>query len=302
MPYRRLAAIVAAAALVACAEPPADEAPAQDAEAAAPSDQEAIAAVAEYWETHYNMQHADMVASTYGDEAWVAPADGNVFEGREGIQGWLAGDMEAMAPTIDITPVETVVVGDLAMSIGSYSVSAAPEGADPVSFSGTYINSMARVDGEWVITGTVTNYDSPRPEGWAWNPPMEGEVPPDSAIFPEMITAYEAAWNAGDGAALAAMYTENARAAWTDAPLVSGRAAIEAAAMARTTTGSTLDLHEVGGEDLGDGWTGVGGWYSVTGPDGEVMRQGIWMNLVRTGEDGTPRIHWTVSNGRPGAL
>jgi len=221
MQYRRLAAFLAAGLLIACSEPPAEEAPPQ--EAAAPSDQEAIAELAEYWETHYNLQHADMVASKYGDEAWVAPADGNVFEGREGVQGWLAGTMAAMSPNIDITPVETVVVGDRAMSIGTYAVSAAPEGADPVSYSGTYINSLAKVGGEWVITGSVTNYDAPRPEGWEWSPPMEQEVPQDTAIFPEMTAAYEAAWNAGDAAALAAMYTDNARAAWTDAPLVSGR-------------------------------------------------------------------------------
>lgn len=300
MQYRRLTAVLAAGLLIACAEPPAEEAPEQ--EAAAPSDQEAIAALAEYWETHFNLQHADMVAGKYASDAWVAPADGGVFEGRAAVQGWLADDMAAMAPTIEITPAETVVVGDQAMSIGTYSVSAAPEGADPVSFSGAYINSLAKVDGEWIIMGTVTNYDSPRPEGWAWNSPPETETPPDTAIFPDMIAAYEAAWNAGDGAALAAMYTDDARAAWTDAPLLRGRAAIEAAAMARTTTGSTLDLHEVGGEEFGDGWSGVGGWYSVTDAQGTVLRQGIWMNLVQTTPDGSPRIHWTVSNGWPGEL
>lgn len=297
MRYPRLAALVAAAAFVACAEPPADEAPPPD-EPQAMSDQEAIAALADSWEAAYNAHDAAAVAAMYTEDSWVAPADGGMFEGREAILGWVTEGV-AQSPTIEITPLETMVSGDVGVGIGRYAVTVSPEGGEPMTFSGAYMNALARVDGEWLISGSTTNYDSPRPDGWDWNPPMGGEMPPENDRFPEITAAYEAAWNAGDGAGVAALYTDDAMASWTDAPFLDGKAAIEAAAMNRNTSGSTLDLHAVGGMDMGNGWEGVGGWYEVADADGTVVRRGIWMNVVRVGEDGTPLIHWTVSNGRP---
>lgn len=299
MRYRRLATLVAAAAFVACAEPPADEAPADEPQAM--TDQEAIAALADAWEAAYNAHDAAAVAAMYTEESWMAPADGGMFEGREEIQAW-AADGAAQSPTIDITPLETVVSGDLGMGIGRYTVTVPAEGGEAMSFSGAWINAVERVDGEWMIAGTTTNYDSPRPEGWEWNPAMDGEEPPENDMFPETTAAYEAAWNAGDGAGIAALYTDDAMASWTDGPILDGRAAIEAAAMDRSTSGTTLDLHAVGGMDMGAGWNGVGGWYEVADAEGTIVRAGIWMNLVRVGEDGTPRIHWTVSNGWPAGM
>lgn len=299
MRYSRFALFLAATAFVACAEPPAEEPPMEEAAAASP-DQEAIAAVADYWATHYNMQHPDMVASKYAEDAWAAPSDGGVYEGREAIAAWLA-ESAAQSPTVEIIPVETVIMGDQAMGIGRYSITVTPEGGEAMTYGGAYLNHLTKVDGEWHIAGSISNYDSARPEGWEWTA-MGDDAPEESSLFPEMLVAYENAWNAGDGAAIAEMYTDDAMAAWTDAPLVEGKAAIREAAMARNTSGSTLDLHEVGGMDLGDGWHGVGGWYSVSDAEGTVVRQGVWMNLVHAPEGGTPKIRWTVSNGTPAGL
>lgn len=295
MLYRKFAAVLAAASLVACAEPPAEEAPVE--EAAVSPDQEAIAALADYWETHYNTQQPDMVAAKYIEDAWVAPAEGGVLEGREAVLGWLT-ETTAQSPTVEISPMETMVMGDQAVGIGRWSVTVTPEGGETMTYGGAYMNHLVRVDGEWLIAGSANNYDSPRPDGWPWTA-MEGEMPEESDLFPGVLADYEAAWNAGDGAGVAALYTDDASAAWTDAPFLEGKAAIEEAAMGRNTSGSTLDLREVGGMDLGDGWHGVGGWYTVSDADGAVVRQGIWMNLVNAPEGGTPKIHWTVSNGVP---
>lgn len=305
MKYGRIAALLAVGALAACAEPADEAAPADAAapadEMTAMTDQEAIAGLAADWAAAYNRQDAAAVAGMYTDDAWVYPADGGVFEGTEGIQAWVA-DGTAQSPTIEISHMESMVVGDMAMGIGTYTVSVTPEGGEPMAFSGAYMNALEKVDGEWHIAGSVTNYDSPRPDEWEWNDPMEGDTPEENDLFPTVTAAYETAWNAGDGAGIAALYTENAMASWTDAPFLDGRAAIEEAAMARNTSDSTLDLHPVGGMDMGEGWHGVGGWYEVAGSGGNVIRTGIWMNLVRVGEDGTPRIHWTVSNGTPPAM
>ncbi|HSG46455.1 MAG TPA: nuclear transport factor 2 family protein [Longimicrobiales bacterium] len=297
MEHRRLPLALAALALVACGEPPADE----ETVAAGPAvstDQIAIAALAEYWEDQYNLHNADSVAMVYTDSAWVAPADGGMFTGRDEIRGWLAGDFAA-SPAIDITPRNNIITGDYAVDLGSYSVTVHPEGADPVSFSGTYMNALEKIDGEWKIAGTMSNYDDAPPEGWAWNPASDEPAPPDNPVSPALVEAYEAAWNAGDAAGVAALYTADALVAFSNGPVLQGAAGVEASLAARIVPGATIDIHEVGSQDLGNGWTGHGGWYEITGAEGDVVQTGFWMNVTRLQDDGTRKIHWTLTNARP---
>lgn len=305
MRYRTKAGMLVFAPLVlfACGEPPADDADMdaapEAAEAMAAADREAIDAVAEYWETHYNMHHPDMVASTYTDSAWVAPADGRMAQGLPAVQAWLAEGTEA-SPTIDITPVETLIAGDMAVGMGTYALTISPEGAEPMSYSGSYMNVMERVGDEWKIAGTMSNYDAPRPDDWQWGPPSEADMPPDDPRFPELVDAFEAAFNAGDAAAVAALYTDDAMVALSDGPILNGAGAVEESMAARMMEGATIEIHEVGNEDLGDGMYGGGGWYQITGPDGMVAQSGYWMNVVEVQADGTPRIAWSLTNARPG--
>lgn len=304
MRHRRLIPALALlpALLLGCGEPPAEEAADASApDAAMASDDAAIAALADYWETHYNMQHADMVASTYTEDAWVAPADGGMFEGRPAIEGWLTGNMEA-APTVEITPAETVVAGDVAVSMGTYAISAAPEGAEPMRFSGAYMNALEKVDGEWKIAGTISNYDAPPPDDNQWNAPPDGDTPPDAPMYPELIDAYEAAFNAGDAAAIAALYADDAKVALSNGSLLEGPAAVELDMAARITPGATIEIHEVGGYDLGAGLSARGGWYQIAGPDGAPAQTGFWMNVLRAQDDGTPEIAWSITNARPGGM
>ena len=57
-------------ALAACSGDAADTEAAADAAPEMSADEMAIAEVAEYWVTHYNMGHPDMVASRYADASW----------------------------------------------------------------------------------------------------------------------------------------------------------------------------------------------------------------------------------------
>ncbi|MEQ9569358.1 MAG: DUF4440 domain-containing protein [Longimicrobiales bacterium] len=292
-------------ALLACGEPPADdadmEAAPEAAEVMAAADHEAIDAVAEYWETHYNMQHPAMVASTYVDSAWVAPADGRMAEGLPAVEAWLTESTQA-APTIDITPGETLIAGDVAVGMGTYAITVSPEGAEPMSYSGSYMNLMGRVGDDWKIAGTMSNYDAPPPDDWQWGPSFEGEMPADDPRFPELIDAYEAAFNAGDAAAVAAHYTDDAMVALSNGPMLNGQGAVQEAMAARMMEGATIEIHEIGNLDLGDGMYGGGGWYQITGPDGMVAQSGYWMNVVEVQSDGSPKIAWSLTNARPGAL
>ncbi|NNF37137.1 MAG: DUF4440 domain-containing protein, partial [Gemmatimonadetes bacterium] len=135
MRFIRLVPALALASTVALAcggEPAADEmsdtADAAAADAMA-SDQEAIDALAEYWTTHYNMQHPEMVASVYTDSAWVTPANGGMFEGTEAITAWLT-ESTAPAPTAEVMPMETMIMGEIAVSMGTYRISMTDEAGE----------------------------------------------------------------------------------------------------------------------------------------------------------------------------
>jgi uncharacterized protein (TIGR02246 family) len=306
MRYLRLVPALAFASVVAfaCGGEPADEtaeAPETATADAMPSDEEAIDALAEYWVTHYNMQHPDMVASVYTDSAWVMPADGGMFEGREAVAAWLAGSVEP-APTATVTPVETLLRGDVAVGLGTYTVSMTDDAGETMGFSGSYMNVYEKVDGEWKVEGMLTNYDAPPPAEWQWNAPYEGEAPPSNPAFPDLIDAYEAAFNAGDAAGIAALYVDDAKAAFSNGPIVEGPAAIQASMAERMTPGATIEIHEAGNADMGDGWRGGGGWYEIMGPDGAVVQTGYWMNVLRMQDDGTPKIAWTLTNARPAGM
>ena len=291
---RRVTAIAAGLVLAACAEPapePADESPAM-------TDEEAIAAVADYWETHYNMQHPDMVASRYTDDAWVSPANGGWFEGREQVEGWLAANTAA-SPTADIMPMETVGLGDRALSMGRYSVSTTGPDGNAMEFSGAYMNELSKVDGEWRIAGSMTNYDADPPDGMQWNAMPEGDAPPDiENQLSGLVEEFEAAWNGRDAAGVAALYADGARAAFSNGPILMGPDGIEAAMAERIPEGVSLVIHQVAADPIDDTHWSSGGWYEMAGPDGSTVQTGMWWNVIRM-TDGSPEIVWTISNAFP---
>jgi ketosteroid isomerase-like protein len=247
------------------------------------------------------MQHPEMVASVYTDSAWVTPSTGGIFEGTEAITAWLTGST-APAPTIEVAPLETLIMGDRAVAMGTYRLSVTGEAGETMVNSGAYLNALEKVDGEWKIAGMMSNFDAPPPEDLVWNPMPGGDMPTGTPRFPDINAAYTAAFNAGDAAAIASMYAEDARFALSNGPILEGRAAIEEAMAARLIPGATIDIQEVGSEDMGDGWSGGGGWYAITGPDGAVAQTGFWMNVIQVQDDGTPQIAWGITNARPGGM
>jgi uncharacterized protein (TIGR02246 family) len=292
---RRTTALAAALLAASCADP----APESDAESPAMSDEEAVAAVADYWETHFNLQHPEMVASKYTEDAWTAPADGGWIEGREEIQAWLA-EMSADAATADITPVETVILGDKALSMGRYTVSTAGPDGNPMELSGAYMNALDKIDGEWRIVGSMTNYDSPRPDGWEWRSMPAGDAPPDvENQFSGLVEAFASAWNAQDPAGVAALYAEDAMTAYTGGTILEGRAAIEADVAERMQPGVSLELHQVDADQIDETHWGSGGWYAVQGPDGSTVQTGMWWNIYEVRGDEAPKIVWTFTNAFP---
>jgi uncharacterized protein (TIGR02246 family) len=92
--------------------------------------------------------------------------------------------------------------------------------------------------------------------------------------------AWQAAYNAGDAAALAALYAEDATILPPGGDAVSGRAAIQAHFAEELAQGakSTLTLREVIGH--GDMAIEIGGWSAET-PDGTHLDHGKYMTVYR---------------------
>jgi ketosteroid isomerase-like protein len=125
--------------------------------AEAPAEGGTLTAEAEEFETHWNLQHPDMVADLYTPDATVAYANGEPLEGREAVAARLAERMGAMATEIDIHPVATTELADGWRLDGGWYELKAPEGG-AVLQSGAYMNLAQRMDdGSWKARWAVSN-------------------------------------------------------------------------------------------------------------------------------------------------
>lgn len=299
-----LFAVVVVAACGGAAEEPAVEAPTEEAPAEAAeapmSDAEALDEQLEYFVTHYNMHHPDMVAELYQDDAVFLSADGSVLEGREAIQASMAEAMANMEPTLDLEAIERIITDQWAVTMGRWSIEGTPEGAEgPMMLGGHYMSASQKVDGEWLTMGVITNYDQePPPEAPRGEPPAE--APPDVADSPlaELAEYWATHYNMQHADMVASRYTEDAMVAFANRPLVQGRDAVaEQLAAAMEEGEPQITIHEVDYRDIGDGWILSGGWYEQSTAQGDVS--GGYMGLSRPDAEGNMQIHWHVSNGHP---
>ena len=262
---------------------------------------ELIAALAESYQEHYNLGQADRVADLYADDAIVQGSASEVSIGREAITASVAGFMTAMSPMLTIKPDEQVGIGDWILDRGSYANVVTPEGAEATELTGYYM-SLSKRSGDGVVLHRVTvNFDSP--------PPMAIPVPEPMAMTPltegaaaDLTSSWEEHYNAGDAAMVATHYADDAVVMFSERPMASGRAAIEAViAGAIAGMSPTADITLVEALPLGDGWALNRGTFTLTGTmEGQsVTRRGTFMTILRQAEDGTWKIQWGISNAAP---
>jgi uncharacterized protein (TIGR02246 family) len=280
---------------------------ADDAEPAATAEVDADAAVAAALEEfragyvqHYNLHHASMVADLYTDEALTLMANGEVNTGREAITASLENAM-AGNPTLEVQTEEQMIFGDRAVVRGVYGIEMAPEGMDPGMTGGHYMSVFENVDGEWKLGMVITNHNAPPGDDAVMVPPPEDGPPPDLTEGPqvELAAAWAQHYNLGHPSMVADFHTDDGVTMWANQPMAEGRAAIEAGlAGAIETMSPQITIHPVNVEDLGDGWALHLGWYELTGttPEGDVAQSGAYLNLTMTGDDGQPKIHWSLSH------
>ena len=300
----RLAPVLVLLLIVTACAPAAAPDPEPAVDAGPTDDEAAVDAVRAAYVEHYNLGHADMVADLYTEDALTLFADGGVSMGREAIQAALEAALTG-GPTASIESGGIVVMGDQAVSRGSYAIEIAAEGEEPVSLNGHFMTGFERVDGEWKISVVLTNFDAPPAPG-AQSIPGPADAPEEITEGPlaALATSYAEHFNMGHPGVVAAMYADDAVVAFADQPLDEGTEAIEASLAARADGVNQLVIHTVGSEDMGDGWTFGGGWYEVTTPtdDGEVSQVGSWLGLASTDADGTTKFKWAISNVRHGDM
>lgn len=103
----------------------------------------------------------------------------------------------------------------------------------------------------------------------------------DPSNMAERVTQWETAFNAGDDAAVAAMYAEDGARLPYQAPAVQGREAIVENIRASRERGiAKVDLELVGTETQGNlAW--AHGTYVLMTADGTVAQKGKWMNVSK---------------------
>jgi len=276
----------------------ADAAAEAEAAAALAADEAALDELREGYASHYNMGHADVVTDYFQDDGVGLFADGTVARGRDAILAFQQGQMAEGSPQVVLTDLHRKIFGNHALSMGRWDVSITAEGADPVQVGGHYMTASEKGPDAWKLMGVISNYDRQQSaemlQGTA-----SAEPPAEESTMGDMLRAYEAAWNAGDAAAVTELYADDAKAAFADLPLVEGKVLI-GEIMADRVAGQ-MELHGVRTVDLGDGWTVDGGWYRMTGLETGNFVGNYW-TVSHEDEDGVRKIDWVVSNGRPEAV
>jgi uncharacterized protein (TIGR02246 family) len=302
----RLSALMGAALLV-CACAGEEEADAVPATPDTSADEAAIEQIRADYETHYNLHHASVVADLYEDSAFALLADGVVHEGKAAILAGLEEDM-AGAPNLTLTSGGSMVFGDRAVGRGTYTVTTTPPGAPAaLTLAGSYLTNFIRTGEGWKIAGVITNLSAAPPEGLPMGDLSALPSPPENGTMQAFGATFAQHFAAGDWAALAGLYAEDAVVAFTEAPPIEGRSAIQARFQERFAgaTDQQIEIHDVGTYDFGNGWALDGGWFTVTltTPAGRMTQTGTYSNLLRAQPDGSWQIHWGVSNGhlRPAA-
>jgi ketosteroid isomerase-like protein len=94
------------------------------------------------------------------EDAIFMPPNQARLETSQALREWNAASPPLTSLTV--TPGEIVGRGDLAYVMGTWSLTAAPEGASPTTDSGSYIEIWRRdADGIWRINRDIWNSDQP---------------------------------------------------------------------------------------------------------------------------------------------
>ncbi|HEX9724908.1 MAG TPA: SgcJ/EcaC family oxidoreductase [Vicinamibacteria bacterium] len=157
--------------LTACQPPAEEESPMPESEMSemgepaglSPDDLAAIQATTQAWEDAALANDFEALAATYTQDAKLMPPNHDMVQGRAAIQDF----MGTFPPITDmeLDPIEVEGAGDIAYVRGNYKITMAPEGGEPISDSGKYLEIRRKQsDGAWLLSHDLWNSDQPLPQ------------------------------------------------------------------------------------------------------------------------------------------
>ena len=124
------------------------------------ADKAAIEATTKAFVEGVNAKDWAAVAATYTKDGVIMPPNGPAVEGRANVQAFL----EAFPPlsAFNLVNAEVEGLGDMAYVRGAYTMTITPEGADPVTDTGKFIEIRKKqADGSWPLYLDIFNSDVP---------------------------------------------------------------------------------------------------------------------------------------------
>jgi uncharacterized protein (TIGR02246 family) len=121
---------------------------------------EAIAAAGEAFAAAYNGGDAAGVAALYTEEGQLLPPNADFMVGREAIQAFWQGVMDAGIASVKIEIVEVDGHGDTAIEVSKFTLHA-QDGTE--LDAGKFIVVWKRVEGEWKLHRDIFNSSKPAP-------------------------------------------------------------------------------------------------------------------------------------------
>lgn len=116
------------------------------------------------WTEAYNRGDAAGMAALYTEDAKAMPPNGEMVNGRQGIQDLLNGAMQMGVKDVKLNTVDVGGSGNTAYAIGNYSLTIQPEGQAGMTDSGKYVIIWKRqVDGTWKLHVDIWNSNIPLP-------------------------------------------------------------------------------------------------------------------------------------------
>lgn len=249
------------------------------------------------FQSSYNAHRPSAVADLYSEDArWMAAA-GPIFVGRQAITAALEQFMTAVPPVLTLIGAEKVVVGDYAVSRGTYAMTGEVDG-EAASIGGSYLN-LLRKDGEvWRIVGQQMNYDfEMSADMWVGRPEVFEALSGDGALT-ALAETFEARYNSGDASLVAELFTPDTRASFGGSTWVTGRAAVAQSIQDGIEKHLRLDIHDLETLELGARMAVDVGWYKLEA-GGDRVQWGTYSLLARQNPQGDWLIDWLVTTGSP---
>jgi uncharacterized protein (TIGR02246 family) len=130
------------------------------------------------FEQAFNKGEAASVAQLYTERATVLPPEANMVEGREAIQRFWQGAIDAGLKNLSLKSVRVDEYGgDAAREIGRFSVDAPRTKGGASQVDGKYVVVWRKSGGEWQLDSDI----------WNMNHPAEPEVATGSSAAPAAV-------------------------------------------------------------------------------------------------------------------